>query len=427
MSRLVKTIVFVGYIIACNNVLALEPTIDLELEVEQSDNALQQTQDEISERQDRLNIRLGLQENLNAWGLQADYLFSHATFSENSQDDRSLLDGDATLRLGSALGFAQLFVDHSRRLSLVDPSDEILIENLQAQTTLTIRPQLNFRLTSVDTLNVSASVSNVDFSEENMRDSERTGGTLLYTHRLSAVDSVFARYTSLDITFDDADDTKINYSVAELGYRAGLRRLTYEIRAGYNESQQGDNSSGDATYFGSVDYNGASYDLGIEFSRVLTDNSFGQSGTNLDSVNNISVNGQFEIPDTYIDTQWRSFIRVFNLCTRCTLDFNFELSTEEYVLFPINDIEQTLAQASYDFDLTGPGEIGLSISQRDIDLVNSPVSSQSLLEYRVQYTRLFNNSLSMVLSGEVLKREDGVSSLSSTENRLGLSLTYAIR
>lgn len=233
-----QRVVGVSVLFATTSAQALDFDFRSSLSTEYTDNARRTAEDQISERQDSLALNLSLSEQRTYSTVELDYGWSYQTFSEDSQIERSLLEGDANILLGREQGAFQFLINHNRRRSLIDPTEINLTSNMDERDQLTLQPRLNIPLSRVDLVSLSAQKTDVTYVEDSLRNSERQGGDIRLTHRLSSLDSLSISYSTLDIEYTEFDNYTYVYNYAAFQYQAQLRALSYDFAIGYNTVEQ---------------------------------------------------------------------------------------------------------------------------------------------------------------------------------------------
>lgn len=240
MQRKLPTLVtaFITTGICAPQVQALDLNWGASLNSDFSDNGRRVAVNPESERQDNIGLNIAASDQMKYVQYDLGYNWSYTNFSKDSQEDRSLLDGDASVTLGKTLGLFQVVIDHSRRKSLIDPTQQNLFANLEERDITTVSPRLNLPLSRIDIVTLSAQKSQVSYEESSLRNSQTTGADIVYRHNLSTVDSISVSFSNQDIEYTEIENYTYNYQLLTFGYQAQLRNLSYSLSAGYNEVEQ---------------------------------------------------------------------------------------------------------------------------------------------------------------------------------------------
>ncbi len=203
---------------------------------EESDNALKSSTDQINERQDRYDLRLGGEVTNSLIDFNAEYLATARNYAEKTQKNNKLLEGKSVLLIGKHNQPADLLVEHSRITVLKKPDATNLVENQDERDITSITPTLRGRISAVDNIYVKGKRTEVSYAENENKNSRRDGGVLGLEHSISATDNMQILIQQTDIQFDNAPLENYVYRSAEITYSTQLRQLSYSAQAGVNES-----------------------------------------------------------------------------------------------------------------------------------------------------------------------------------------------
>jgi hypothetical protein len=288
-----------------------------------SDNALKAASDEISERHDEYSLGLAGDYSNQLVTFNAEYRAREYRFAEESQPDRNTLEGSTSLLIGQEHHPADLLLSHSRR-SLKSNTDAVdLLQDRDEREIFSAVPTLRYRATEVDSLMLRGDISRIDYRYNETRNSDRRGGSLVWLHRFSEVDSINVSVHSLDITYDYHPESDYKYEQAHVSYTARLSQLVYTVEAGYNASKPevGEDLSEpsfrlDATYTAGANL----FSLVIDQRITETSMGNGNSGDIFDagSVNYVCNLGFYQIDRRSLTLGYSNN----NLCGRCTVSLN---------------------------------------------------------------------------------------------------------
>lgn len=403
-----------------------------------SDNGRRTAEDPISERQDRLGLNISAGDALPYAQYNLAYNWGYTSFSEGSQEDRSLVDGGSSLTLGRRQGLLQLQVDHNRRISLIDPRDQNINSNLDERSILTVGPRLNLPVSSVDLVTVSYDESAITYNTDSSRDSKRKSASVSYRHRVSEVDNLSLRYTSQKISYLEIEDYEYSYSRVNLGYEAQLRNLTYDLSVGYNEVDQDETQVGDTTFGLDLEYALTGFTIGVSALREITDNSLreGAEGPRVSGVaegdvaeGNVTsgepsgAGSGFNGSDQYQRKLAVISLQAQNVCARCTLDFSFSREQEVYRTLSINDSVEDILRASFRYRLSDRSSLGIQSRMREQVFEDESVGTVESMEYSLDYRKQIVQRMDFVMSLTHLSQESALRARSE-ENRLGLGFSY---
>lgn len=387
-----------------------------------SDNGRRAAVNPESERQDNIGLNIAASDQMPYVQYELGYNWSYTNFAKDSQEDRSLLDGDTSVTFGKRLGAFQVLVDHSRRKSLIDPAEQNLSANMEERDITTISPRLNLPLSNVDVVTFSASQAQVSYAESTLRNSQSTGADVVYRHNLSAVDSMSISFSNQDIEYTEFDNYEYNYQLLALGYQAQLRKLNYSLSAGYNEVGQNGEKFGGLNYQIELEYDLTGATLGASAAREITDNSSG-SGAAVNINGDALADGGFDGPDQYLREFASVSLVLERICERCTLDFGFSIENETYRNFSVNDTKEINVNSSFDYRLTPRSTASVSYNQRNQEFINDSIGERGSIEVRANYRYQVNTKVNLTISASNLE-QDITDNTTASENRVGLGVDY---
>lgn len=424
MQRKLPTLVtaFITTGICAPQVQALDLNWGGSLNSDFSDNGRRVAVNPESERQDNIGLNIAASDQMKYVQYDLGYNWSYTNFSKDSQEDRSLLDGDASVTLGKRLGLFQVVIDHSRRKSLIDPTQQNLFANLEERDITTVSPRLNLPLSRIDIVTLSAQKSQVSYAESSLRNSQTTGADIVYRHNLSAVDSISVSFSNQDIEYTEIENYTYNYQLLAFGYQAQLRNLSYSLSAGYNEVEQNGDKFGGLNYQVELEYDLTGAVFTASAAREITDNSSG-SGAAINISGDALADGRFDGPDQYLREFASASLAFGRLCTRCTLDFGFSIENETYRNFSVNDTRETNINSSFDYRLTTRSTSSISYVRRNQEFINDSIGSRASAEVRVNYRYQVNDNVNASFAVSNLE-QDITDNTSATENRIGLGIDY---
>ncbi len=399
-------------------------SVDLSAAVGESDNALKTSGNEISEQQNRYAAAIEgewLTEWLNA---NVQYAATRETFSDNSQQDESYLQGDSAVKLGNATSILNLDLRHSRRTLLQDIAAAPTTANQEEREIVSAMPSARFQMSGSDELIFSADFSRTRYLESEIRDADRNTYGLDYSHDFSAVDTVNLRVkkTESEFLFFPSANYKLISTAAV--YQVNLRQLSYSIGAGRDSTQPeiGEDHSV-PHYEASVNYKSGANNFRVYLDQSITDSSLGQG---LDFVIADVPIVDAAITDVGIIKRITGGVdwNTSNLCARCDLALGFANTKDVYF---DSDSESTQKTATINFRYTFSPQAQTLIMHSVSD--QEPVLGQLTEQYRQSITRLsFQYSFLRNISLEIFTEKEDRSSDSEvqdyTENFTGLALAY---
>jgi len=389
-----------------------------------SDNGNKSVDNPISELQELYILNVGALYENEIGKFEADYGASYRSFSENTQPNKSTLDGHSSLQLGRQADIAELLVEHSRQTLLNTPDSVDLTENQEEREVLTISPTLNGHFTGADTVFLRGNFSDIHYLESEINNSTRSGATLGVIHKITEIDTLGFEAESTKVEFENFPTSDYTLRSAALTYSARLRQLSYSIQVGKNQSETdaGEKYSS-PSYLVSATYKSGVNTFGVNLNREITDTSFGNGNKNVSAGHSSDggIGQSSQIDRKRVDLQWASTA----ICTRCTLTASVYQVRDEYLALSekANEIGSNIT-ASY--AVSASATVSLNWLQSDNRLSNESLGENYKrtivgLDYNYRIGKSFNIKASY--SDE--KRVDDNASTGYREKLVGLSLGYS--
>jgi hypothetical protein len=390
-----------------------------------SDNGNKSADNKISEVQQQYDLTLGANYENNFGKFEADYSASHRRFSEETQPNKSTLEGHSALQLGHPTDLAELLIEHSRQTLLNKPNSLDLTSNQEEREVLAATPKLNWHFTPADTLFLQGNFSDIRYLENELNNSTRSSGTLGMLRNITEVDSLGLNVSSTKVDFEFFPEANYTLRSAFLTYAVQLRQLSYSFKAGVSESEteMGEKIK-DPTYLASLTYKTGANTFELNVAQELTDTSFGGGNKNPMMGNHTSDGGidlSSQINRKRIDARWSTTA----LCKRCTLTTSVFKTRDEYL--SINrDASETGVNIVADYIVSTASNISLSFTQSDHTLPGELLGENYKRTISaIAYTYRIGKSFSVRASYSDEKRTDDNSLFDYRERLTGIYLGYS--
>lgn len=409
-------------LLLCNSANANDISGSIAASSLMSDNSRKQAENPIEEQQD--TYQAGLTANYTNWLVDAelDYQFYARKFAEHSQADEEYADGSSMLTLGKKEDPASIRLQHSRRRLLTTPDALDLLANQQDREIITAEPEVRKKIWGADKVYLRGQATRVNFPDSEMQNSKRDGYSIGWLHPLSraSVMQVFAQQTK--ITFDELPISDYNYATAMMSYAVELRKLRYQLEAGYNQSEpETGDKEGAPSYRFSVLYQAGYHQLDLSASKTLTDTSFGNG--NEEGVNPLPGNDGFNLDIERIerssaDARWTTQA----LCDRCTFYVGASLVIDDY-LAKEQDSTSKFSHVGLNYAFSNSASLSLRASKSDVDFDGEVLArSYELTNTSVEYNYKFHWGLGVRLFARQEERTSAA--ISYTEKSYGGGLSY---
>lgn len=407
-------------------VLANEFTGSVSALTGQSDNARKATDEKLEERQDEYRVNIGGNYTNSAVKLEADYSASDYRFAKDSQESEQFLEGSSSVLIGKEHHPVDLLITHSRKTLLRSSDEKALVKNQDEREILSLSPTLRANLSSTDSIYITGSVSQISYTHNELFDSTRNGATVGWSHDLSSIQAFKLAAQQIDVEFDNFNGADYTYRRAEIIYGAGLRRLTYNLKAGYNEteSQLGLNFDG-PTYDIALAYKSGLHEITLISSQVITDTSLG--GANMPSVDGSpSSDGERmddrleQIERLNSELRWESFF----VCDNCNVFVSIYQRDESYLIADLSAKTRGVA-AGFIYRLSKPATISVRTGKNNLTYTGLALGTDyDLRQSFIEYSYKFINGLSLKLFAQQEKRTSDSLDQRYLENYVGGGLEY---
>ena len=393
--------------------------------VVQNDNGNKSTDNKISELQEQYNLNLGARYENTIGKFEADYGASYRGFSENTQPNKSTLEGHSALQLGSQAQIAELLIEHSRQ-TLLNKADSLdLTSNQEEREVITVAPGLNGHVSPADVIFLKGNFSDIHYLENELNNSTRKGATLGVEHQITEIDTLNLSLQSTDVEFKYFPISNYSLRSAMINYRAQLRQLSYSLQIGGNQSETDTGEKYSApSYLASLSYKSGVNTFGLNLAQEITDTSFGGGNKNTSEGPNSSDGGigqSGQIDRKRADLQWTTTA----LCDRCSLNIGMQQTRDQY-LFINKDARELGASLTGSYTVSNAATLSLRLTGTDYKFPDKTLGENykltiAALEYSYRFGRSFNVKASY--SDE--KRVDDDATTGYRAKLIGLSLSYS--
>lgn len=376
----------------------------VDLSTEYTDNANKTDLDPVSERQDRVSLGgKGTYQN-RLVDFTADYVFSDYRYSEDSQPDRNMLEGQSTLYLGNNSKLFELTVMHTRKGVLGDPEQLDLMRNYDEREIVSIYPGVQYLLTPVDMIFGYGIYTDTNYRRNNARDSRQEGAAIGWMHKFSDIDSFSVNLSSADITFPAAKDRSYRQDNAMLSYTSALRNLSYTLGVGYNWSEiDSTRSYSSPSYQADIAYKNDTSGVRLYADRMITNTSMGD-GHRFDP-GNID---RGDVASSEIDQMDRKNVdlEVYSnlFCAVCSVNLRLGWRNDDYLDLPDDNTEKRVS-LGFSYDISPRTKVTLQFSKRKQEFSGGSRSSYDSDRQAFIISRDFHRDISVRVYVEQEKRD----------------------
>ena len=390
----------------------------------ESDNARKLENNKLEERQDTYEFGLNGKYSNQFLSATAEYTGQDQRFAEDSQEERKYVDGSSSIILGGAADLFDIELKHSRRTLLTAPDDLNITNNQDDREIVSAIPRIKKRITDADFLALSADFSRVDYKKNELNNSDRVSADFSWLRSVSKTSSVNLMLQQTDIEYKHFKDADYRYSSAALSYSTQLRKFSYSLTAGYNQSERdlGDEYSS-PTYSFSAQYLASYHSFQLSANRAITDSSIG--GGNITSVNlDPTDDGAYnvdQIERTSAELSWGTQV----ICVKCTFGISAYINQDEYLVLP-DERQQQGASVSFGYSFSDRTSFSYRISKMEQDF--DGMLSGKDYTYKTQVAELsfdISSGLGLKVFFENEDRESDQNERTYVENFVGAAIFYS--
>ncbi|UTA47375.1 hypothetical protein L1F30_14575 [Simiduia sp. 21SJ11W-1] len=392
---------------------------------QQSDNARKQEANGITERQDDFNAAVAASWQGGWSAFEGEYRYGYKNYSKDSQTNRNTLEGRAELLLGLANDPLSLAIRHSNQAQYNTPEDLEISDNLDEKQIWGAEPTLRLALSRVDTLAVAGSYEDVSYRYNELRNSERAGGSVYWSRQLSRTDMMRLTVGTIDVTYPNSETNNFEKSYAHLTYSAALRQITYSLMAGVNQATFEDSSDTikSPTYRASISYQGALHTLSLNASQEFTDSSYGAGLDQSPVPGNPSDGvGVDQIERKQIGLTWQTTA----LCTLCTAKVFLQVRDDNYRRLD-EDNTQPSAGLTFAYRLTEAASVSANYTRRQEQFDAESKSDLNRDNAGISFDYGFTKNLDAKAFYTYERRQYVDGDATYEENVVGVSMNYTLK
>lgn len=401
--------------------VAAEPPVQLNVSVASkvTDNALKTQTQAFSERQDQVNIGF-LADYQNSWSnVEANYRNSWNYYQKDSQKEKRTLTGEGKLLLGNDTAPVGLNLSHSSEYTLDKANQADLLDNQDRREISAASPYLRVRLSPVDSMTVSGNFSDISYQDDIDKNSQRQGGTLAWSHRLSRTDGFSVSASRSDVDFDQFDGAGYAYEAANASYFSQLRHLNYRLLMGVNRYKtDAGTSNSQPLYELELGYQAARHQLNLRLGQRYTDSS--QGSGNDAGFDSGSVGSSSNELDIYQRNYGRMSWAFTPVLDRLTATIYAEFEQENYENLTDNNSDELGLGVDFNYSFSSRDSLLLRLESRSNEfkiVADNYDTDKASLSY--QHKLPANFDINAYINYEQRKQKGPYS-----EQQLGIRLGY---
>lgn len=397
---------------------AVEIEIDYLYQGNITDNSGGVSRDQESDYINVLSSQFSLTERTSRLNAAIDYMVEGRNFTRNTFSDEVNFTGDATATLSLIPQSFTWFFSNQRRRSEIDSRSDDNPDNQQTTNTFTTGPRLNFRLSSVDSLFLSAQSSKIK-TEDTRTDSERKLFSVGFIKQLSFSESISLNFDLTDVDFSSEFADNFQNIAAFFQIRQTRARASYTIDLGFNKVAGLVNSDSKGS-LGRI-----RFDYLFPSLTQLTlsiDQSISDASNNIQSAPVITENSA--TTDIFV---LRSINLSLSQPARGRVGWNLRLFTsrQDYEVDPLDEKRQGISfGADYVFSSLFSATVDYNYERtRFLDVSERDIEQDISIGFRYRWTRKLN------INGSISYRErrSSVSVRSFNALSAGFTFSYDVR
>lgn len=306
-----------------------------------------------------------------------DYDASQSHYSEDTQTEETIVDGESSLVLGTPTSFYEFEAGHSVRRLLAAPElSPTLVSNTRERQILRARPSLRSHLGRANRVSLGYEYVDIRFRDDDTNDSTRDGLDLQYLRDISPTRDLALLLSQRDIDYVASDDDDYETASAALQLVVTHRLFEYRVQAGMSEVTPLNAESYHRSIGGiALTWQQAANRLEFFANKSISDTSVG-SGNSLFMEGETSFDGAAEVRDQ-VDRQDVGLRWSYDgLCSRCSLSANLGLQRLDYVNFSENDNEQRAVGSTFAYEFSSALTATLGVLHSESSWLDDSVSSR---------------------------------------------------
>lgn len=404
--------------------LALDIQTNVGVSLTHSDNALLVSENEESDLERTARVGLSLREESSRVDATVDYSIENTSFQEDTSDGETVIQGTARAEFTLMPRFLVWDFDAITENLQRDQRQADILANRESRNIISTGPSATFRLSSVDTLEVSARYVDTSFEDTDSSDNTRYLGSVEWSHRLPRNHSLSVGTSYSDTDFDDELAANIETITAYAGYRSTIRTSQFNIKAGYSESER-DNSQKSSGPTLEASFVNQSDRRTIAFTALAmrTDSAIGIGGT--ESV----IGGELSSDDSSfedIDIVERQTLSAEytsrTLCRSCSATLLLRYDDQDFDMMARD--EATLETGiSFNYQVRENLDSNFSLRRRSIDFKSQDREDDvDTLAFELNYNAL----PALLVTGGIAyeERDSNVAELAYDEMRVTVAVSY---
>ena len=388
-------------------------------------NGLKTAEDTISERQDQYGLSVGGDWSNSLLAFNMGYDATKQTYSEDTQEGKSFLNGNSSLMIGKDTQPANLFLQHSRTTLLSAPDSINLTQNQDEKDVFSAKPTLRQRLSSVDNVLLNGEYTRINYIENDIKDSTREGGSLVLDHKFSLLDNIQLSAQQTAIDFKRSPDASYTYRSAALTYNAKLRKLSYSIKTGSNQTSPDVGKEYSSPSYGlDIRFDSGGQVLSFNANRELTDTSAGGGNVLPESDLPTSDGGTGVNLDQIERTTYGAACSTFLICQNCSFSIGVTQTKDDYLNMDESAKEQSW-NTSFSYALSRAAKISLQFAGGDHTYTETTLGSDYKIQTaRVEYAYQVNKDFGVNCVLRKEKRDGDSAAQIYTESYAGAGVNY---
>lgn len=280
------------------------------LALDHDDNITKQDTNKVSDIREVVGANVNYAYTSRVLDLGLDYELTHEEYEDSTFQSKSRLQGGGRAQVSTNPARYSWLFQHDQSIANSNSRNADTPDNLIQRSVFTTGPNLNLRISPVDSLSGSLRFIDVRFDEQGDNDTKHNKAQINWSHQLNTRNNIGIVTSYVEVK-GDALNSDYKQEKVGLLYGSKQKYSTYALEAGVTSVKRDLSGADDVDgeYF-RVNFNSGweGNEIGVSFDRDITDTSIGLS-------QNFEVDSGFDSGDTNFDA--------FDIITRSRYQFYY--------------------------------------------------------------------------------------------------------
>ena len=405
-----------------------DASLGTDLSYVQNANRSTFAEDEIDELQIRSDLTLtGAYYGGIVSQARLNYQIYNDRFTNDSQENQTGANGEASVFIGEATDFYELGLTHSSQRQFVNPEGPDVTSNLADRRIFTALAALKTRSDLANFARAEISTTLVDHDDDfDSSDSSRDSLALSFTRKLNPLTNAGVNVSFFDVDFDTSNLSDYDYQRVSIFLSRNVRQTSYSLDIGQYKTKDFSGNTSNGPYLNaSFNSKFSNLEFFSNIERDVTDSSIGDNNSNISDTPDID--GRLNIQDQIEREYLRIGIATEAFCSPCKTSLEWDRESQDYFNLTSENSETESIFFRFQRTISSTLSIDVNLRQLDYSLTDTSItgsfeeqSARISLNFKNANRRLFTS-----LYTEYLKRETDQESEYESPS-IGISLNYVL-